>query len=127
MVRDRPGRQTGDREEHAPRLAPSGVGPLPAVAGVSWPMRVLGRRRGTQTARTGGPDAAALVGPRPAVGADAAGVAAGPVSPRGGPRASPAACLCYPGAVSTGGRRRDLLSRSGYDPRLMAFVPRRLP
>ena len=85
MVRDRPGRQAGDREEHAPRLAPAGLGPVPAVARVPGPVRVLGRCRGARTARSVGPDATGLVGPGTAVGVDHAEVAAGTSEPEGRP------------------------------------------
>ena len=34
---------SNDWQEHAARLASPGMGPLPSVARVSWPMRLLGR------------------------------------------------------------------------------------
>src|SRR5512135_93953 len=70
MVRDRPGGQTGDREENASRLAPARLGPVPAVARLPRPVRVLGRRRRSRTARSVGPHATGLVGPAAAVGID---------------------------------------------------------
>jgi hypothetical protein len=49
--------------KNALRVAPAGMGPIPPVARVPWPVHLLGGRRGTRTAGTVGPNATRLVGP----------------------------------------------------------------
>jgi hypothetical protein len=70
MVRNRPGQAIGDWQKHPSRLASSRMGPLPSAARISGPLRLLGRRRGAQTASAVGPDAEEFLGSGSTAGVD---------------------------------------------------------
>jgi hypothetical protein len=61
-VRGPSGGAVGGLEEHPARVAPAGMGPIPPVARVPWPVHLLGRRRETHTDGSLGPNATRLAG-----------------------------------------------------------------